>query len=82
MINTNITNFRKDIFRLLENTIKYNEPLNISTKNGSVIVLSESEYQGLIETLILSSMPEMKEKLIKGIQTPLSECVAEDSVQW
>lgn len=51
MTNINITNFRKDIYELLEQTIKYNEPLNISTKNGNAIVLSEEDYNNLIETL-------------------------------
>lgn len=32
MTNTNITNFRKNIYELLETTIKYNEPINVSTK--------------------------------------------------
>ncbi len=44
MTNVNITNFRKDIYELLEQTIKYNEPLNISTKNGNAIVISEEDY--------------------------------------
>ena len=34
MINTNITNFRKNIYSVLEQTMKYNEPVNISTKYG------------------------------------------------
>ena len=51
MTNVNITNFRKDIYELLEQTIKYNEPLNISTKNGNAIVLSEEDYNNLMETL-------------------------------
>ena len=38
MTNTNITNFEKDIYNLLENAIKYNEPINISTKNGNTVV--------------------------------------------
>ena len=32
MINTNATNFRKDLYELLKQTIKYNETVNISTK--------------------------------------------------
>ena len=43
MTNINITNFRKDIYSLLEQTIKYNEPINISTKNGNAVVLSEED---------------------------------------
>ena len=47
MTNTNITNFRKDIYEMLEQTIKYNEPIHISTKNGNAIVLSEGDYNSL-----------------------------------
>ena len=53
MINTNATNFRKQLFELLEQTVKYSEPVNISTKNGNAILISEEEYNSLIETLYL-----------------------------
>lgn len=82
MTNTNVTNFRKSIYELLEQTIKYNEPINISTKNGNAIVLSEEEYNGLMETVYLLSIPGMKEKLIKGKNTPREDCLAEDEVEW
>ena len=82
MTNINITNFRKDIYELLEQTIKYNEPINISTKNGNAIVLSEEDYNGLIETDYLLNVPGMKEELLKGKDTSLEECVKEDEVEW
>lgn len=82
MLSTNITNFRKNIFGMLEQTIKFNEPVNISTKDGNAIVISEEDYNGLMETLYLSSIPAMKEKIIKGLKTPLDECLPEDEVQW
>ena len=82
MKNTNITNFRKDIYELLEQTIKYNEPINISTKNGNAIVLSEEDYNNLMETLYISSIPGLKEDVMKGLKEPLAVCVAEDEVEW
>lgn len=81
MLNTNITNFRKNIFGILENTIKFNEPVNISTKEGNAVIISEEDYNGLMETLYLSSVP-MKEKIIEGLHTPLNECLSETEVQW
>ena len=66
MIATNITSFRKNVFSLLEQTIKYNEPLRINTKAGNAIVLSEEDYNGMIETIYLMSVPTMKEKLLEG----------------
>lgn len=82
MLSTNITNFRKNIFGMLEQTIKFNEPVNISTKDGNAIVVSEEDYNGLMETLYLSSIPAMKEKIVEGLKTPLDECLPEDEVQW
>lgn len=82
MTNTNATNFRKDIYELLKQTIKFNEPINISTKDGNAILISESEYMGLIETLYLTSSPEIKNKLLKGKNTPKEECLSEDEVEW
>ncbi len=82
MLNTNITQFRKNVFAMLENTIKYNEPINISTKSGNAILLSEEEYNGIMATLELSSNAELKKTLIDGMNTPLSECISEDEVVW
>lgn len=82
MFHTNITNFRKNIFSLLEQTICFNEPVHILTKDGNAIVLSEEDYNGLMETLYLSSIPDMKEKIIEGLRTPLDECLPENEVQW
>ncbi len=82
MTTINVTNFRKDIYELLEQTIKYNNPINISTKNGNAIVLSEEDYYSLIETLYIESIPGLKEKIIEGGKTPLDECLSEDEVGW
>ena len=82
MKNTNITNFRKDIYELLEQTIKYNEPINISTKNGNAVVISEEDYNNLMETLYISSIPELKTDIVNGLKEPLNECISEDEVEW
>lgn len=76
-MNTNITNFRKDAFNLVEQTIKHNEPLSISTKDGNAVLLSEDDYAGLMETLYLVSVPDMREKIMRGMSEPLSECLSE-----
>ncbi len=82
MTNVNVTNFRKDIYELLEQTIKFNEPINISTKNGNAVVLSEEDYRGLMETVYILNIPNMKEKLLEGKNTPIEECLTEEEVEW
>lgn len=82
MTNINITNFRKDIYKLLEMTIKYNEPINVSTKNGNAVILSEEEYNSLIETLYIESIPELKKEIINRANDSDDEFVDEDEVEW
>ncbi len=82
MINTNITNFRKNIFDMMGQTIKWGEPLNVSTKDGNAVILSEEDYNGLLETVYVNSNPPLKAKIVEGLATPLADCVCEDEVIW
>jgi len=63
MTNTNTTNLRKNLFSYLESAIDYNDIINVNTKKGNVIIISEAEYNGLLETLYLLSDPNVKEKI-------------------
>ena len=82
MTNTNITSFRKDIYNLLEQTIKYNEPINISTKNGNAVVLSEEDYNSIMETLYITSIPNLKDEIINRVNDDDDEYVDEGEVEW
>lgn len=39
------------------------------------MMLPEKDYNAINETLYLLSVPGMREKLIEGMNTPLSECL-------
>lgn len=82
MVNTNATNFRKNLYGILEQAIKFNEPVNVTTKDGNAVLISEEEYNSLMETLFLCSIPGMKEKILDGGNTPVAECIPEDEVEW
>lgn len=81
MLNINATSFRRNIFGMLEQTIKYNEPINVSTKDGNAVVLSEDDYNGLMESFYLSSAG-MRDQIKEGLQTPLKDCIPENEVEW
>ncbi len=82
MTNISITDFRKDIYELLQQTIKYNEPINISTKNGNAAVLSEEDYNNLVETFYVSSIPGLAEDIVQGLKEDVEECIDEEEVEW
>ena len=82
MTNINITSFRKDIYNLLEQIIKYNEPINISTKNGNAVVLSEEDYNNLMATLEIEINKKLKNDIVEGMNEPLENCLEETEVDW
>ena len=82
MTNTSATALRKDLFSMLSNAIKYNETINVNTKDGNAVILSEEEYNGMIATLELSSNPVLRDKILAGKKESLDDCASIDEVNW
>ena len=80
-LSTSLSNSNR-LHAMIESAIRYNEPINIVTKSGNAVIVSEDEYNSLLETVNLLSIPGMKEKLLNGKATPVDECMTEDEVQW
>lgn len=80
MYNTNISNARANLYNLVDMAIEDSEVININTKRGNAVILSEVDYNSLIETLYLSSAPLFKQSVVEGLNVPLSECVKEGEV--
>ncbi len=79
MTNTNATNFRRNAFSYFDQAIKYNDVINVATKNGNAIVMSEEDYAGLMETCFLLSVPGMRERLTAAAAEPLE---ASEDFAW
>ncbi|MDR0305990.1 MAG: type II toxin-antitoxin system Phd/YefM family antitoxin [Chitinispirillales bacterium] len=71
---------KKDFNGIIDNVIKYGNSVSISTDDGAAILVNQDEWNGLIETLYLQSIPGMKKSISEGKAAPLSDCL--DSVGW
>ena len=79
---TNITKARKDIYKLAEMAIEQNMEVNINTKKGNVVLISEDEYRSLLETIYLSSNPKYKKTLVDGLNLKYEDTLGEDDIKW
>jgi PHD/YefM family antitoxin component YafN of YafNO toxin-antitoxin module len=70
----------RDFNTILDHVIKQGDAVSIATDEGTAVLVSLDEWNGMLETLYLQSMPGMKESIMKGKATPLTECL--DSVEW
>lgn len=73
MVNINISNARDELYKLASSCIKYNDVVNISTKEGNVILLSQDDYNSLIESLYLAGIKGVYEDIEEAVKTPTSE---------
>lgn len=51
------TKARQDLFQLMKKSVKGHTPVRIASKIGGVVMLSEDDYDSLLETLELLSKP-------------------------
>jgi PHD/YefM family antitoxin component YafN of YafNO toxin-antitoxin module len=82
MTTINATAYKGNLLEVFENAAMYGDTVNVWTEKGNVVVISEEEYRNITETLQINSIPKMKEKIIEGLKTPLSECLSEEEVDF
>jgi len=56
---------------LVENTIEKREPVLISGENNNAVLMAESDWQAMNETLHLLSVPGMRDAIKKGLSESL-----------
>lgn len=77
-----VTSARRDIFNIIEQTIVNSEPIQITSKNGDVVMLSADDWSAIQETLYLVQIPGMRESILDGSSEPISECKALEDIGW
>ena len=76
------TNARKELYNLVENVNLYSEPTLIVSKKGNAVLVSESDWNAIQETVYLNSIPGMVESIRTGLETSIEDCVPEEDVEW
>ena len=64
---------RANLYRLIDQTAESHEPIYISGKKTSAVLLSEEDWNAIQETLYLLSAPGLRESIKDGMAEPLNE---------
>jgi len=54
---TTATSLRKTLYKTLDGVVTYGEPITVTSKAGNAVIISESDYNALMETVYLTSQP-------------------------
>ena len=71
------TEARKQLYRLLDHVAESHEPVQITGKRSSAVLVSEDDWRAVQETLHLLSVPGMRESILEGMNTQAEECHGE-----
>lgn len=74
------TEARKNIYHLLALVEKNHETVQITGKVANAILIAESDWNAIQETLYLLSVPGMRESIRKGLKTPIKRC--DKDLRW
>ncbi len=71
---------RASLYRLIDQTTESHQPILISGKRNSAILLAADDWQAIQETLYLLSVPGMRESIKAGMAEPLNKSARE--LKW
>ncbi len=57
------TEARQNIFQLVRKSVRGHVPIKITSKEGDAVLISEEDYESLLETLELLSLPGLRKSI-------------------
>jgi PHD/YefM family antitoxin component YafN of YafNO toxin-antitoxin module len=71
------TEARKRLYALIDEMGQSHEPVQITGKRSNAVLLSPDDWRAIQETLHLVSIPGMRESILEGMATEVSELSSE-----
>ena len=73
MATVTATEARSKLYKLIDEAENSHEPIIITGKRGNAVLVSESDWNAIKETLYLLSIPGMRESIREGMEESLEE---------
>jgi antitoxin YefM len=71
---------RIKLYKLLDTVARNHEPVQITGRRHKAMLVSDDDWSAIQETLYLTSIPGMRESIIKGMKTPVKKLAKE--LKW
>lgn len=73
----NASEARARLYKLIDETAVSHQPVLITGKRNSAVLVSEEDWNAISESLYLMSIPGLRESLREGMEAPLEDCSTE-----
>ncbi|MEG4207574.1 type II toxin-antitoxin system Phd/YefM family antitoxin [Microcoleus sp. Pol7_A1] len=75
-----INEAQQQLQQLIDSVSESHQPIVIAGQTSNAVLLSESDWASVQETLYLLSVPGMRESIREGLATPIEDCARE--LEW
>ena len=80
MTTVNVTEARANLYKLIDDASVSHEPVVITGKRGNAVLLAESDWNAINETLYLLSVPGTRESVLEGMRENIEDTSTE--LEW
>jgi len=71
---------RANLYRLIDQAAESHEPVTITGKRSSAVLISTEDWSAIQETLFLLAIPGMRESIADAMSEPLSK--SKRTLKW
>lgn len=80
MTTLNASEARASLYRLIDQVAESHQPVHITGRRTSAVLVSSEDWQAIQETLYLLSAPGMRESIREGMAQPLDK--SNKTLKW
>jgi prevent-host-death family protein len=77
MTTLKVSEARARLYHLVDDASASHEPVLITGKRGSAVLISEEDWRATQETVYLLSIPGMRRSIRAGLKMPVEKCSPE-----
>jgi antitoxin YefM len=68
---------RSNLYRLIDEAASSHEPITITGKRNSAVLIASEDWNAIQETMYLLSVPGMRESIRAGMAEPVEACATD-----
>ena len=80
MTTISVTKARTNLYKLVDAVHESHDPIHITGKRHSAVLISEEDWSSIQETLMLTSIAGMTDSIKEGLATSIDDC--SEDLDW
>ena len=78
----NITTARQNFYAVAEKAVADSTPIKITAKRGDVVLMAQADYDALMETVYLLSVPGLRDGILAARAERFEDGIALEDAAW